>query len=224
MKSRMRIILLCFVSVLFATAVFAQTTGGGGGGGGATTSAQGVPNTASNAWPFFATVGGTAVSATNGMYFNVLQGNAILSATNGTFANLLQGNAALSITNPLFASTFIQPLTNAQGGNLAAVVSSALEASHSISGAKNLYSAYAVSTTGAAGYLVCVNATSISAGAITPIDIVPIIAGPSNAFISYGTGPAGSYGTGITCAVTTASTPFTYTSGGSVFYYHILAN
>jgi hypothetical protein len=67
------------------------------------------------------------------------------------------------------------PLTNAQGGNLTPVVSSALELSHIFkASAGNLYSAYATSTTGAAGYFVCINATSISAGAITPIDFVAL--------------------------------------------------
>lgn len=38
-----------------------------GGGGGSTTAAQGAPNTAANAWPFYATVGGIAVSPSNAL-------------------------------------------------------------------------------------------------------------------------------------------------------------
>lgn len=233
--------ILVLISILPGYA-YAQVIGGGGGGGAATTAAQGAPNTAANAWPFFATVGGVAISATNGLYSNLLQGNAVLSATNGLFSNILQGNVALgatngiyantlqgnavlSLTNPLPTETFIAPLTNAQGGNLTPVVSAALEASHIFkASAGNLYSAYAVSTTGAAGYFVCVNTTTISAGAITPLDFVPIAAGPSFASISYASGPMGSYSTGITCAVTTAATPFTYTAPGSVIAYHGLVN
>jgi hypothetical protein len=148
-----------------------------------------------------------------------------LGVTNGLYSNILQGNAVLSVTNPLPTSTFIQPLTNAQGGNLTPVVSAALEASHIFkASAGNLYSAYVTSTTGAAGYFVCVNTTTISSGAITPIDFIAIPAGPSTIGLNYNPGPTGNYNTGITCAVTTAATPFTYTAGGSVFAYHGLVD
>lgn len=230
------------ILALLPGAAFAQAPAAGGGPtAGTPTVTQGPPNTAANAWPFFATVGGVAISATNGLFSNMLQGNAVLSATNGLYSNILQGNvalgatngmysnilqgnAALTLTNPLPTETFIAPVTNAQGGNLVPYSSAALEASHNISGAKNLYSAYAISTTGAAGYFVCVNTTTISAGAIVPIDVVPIPAGPSYASIPYSSGPAGSYGTGLSCGVTVAATPFTFTAGGSVFFYHVMSN
>jgi hypothetical protein len=241
MRNLLRVLLSTAFLALLASPSIAQVVGGAGGGGGTVT--QGAPNSAANAWPFFATVGGSAISATNGLYSNLLQGNAVLSATNGLYSNmlqgnavlsatnglysnLLQGNAALSITNPIFAATFIQPLTNAQGGNLTPVVSGALEASHVFkSGAGNLYSAYATSTSsGVAGFFVCVNATSISAGAITPIDFVAMPAGPTTVGFNYSPGPPGAYSTGITCAETVATTPFTYTAPSSVLAYHGLVD
>jgi hypothetical protein len=227
MKYLGRILLAAAVASSLATSAFAQAIGGGGQGGAATTAAQGTPNSAANAWPFFATVGGVAISATNGIYSNLLQGNAVISATNGLYSNILQGNAALSATNPLVTSTFIQPMTGAQGGGLVPQVSGALQITATvIPGNKNLYSAYVISVAGSAGYFVCSNSASgLVSGAITPVDVVPIAAGPSFASIPYSSGPTGAYGSGIACGVTTAANMFTYTpQGTSQFFYHILAN
>jgi hypothetical protein len=239
MKNLLRILLLL---ALLPGGAFAQGIGGGGGasgGGGTVTQGPaagsgpwivtpwiaGAVNSATNGLYTNLTQGNAVLSATNGLYGNVLQGNVALGVTNGIYSNILQGNAVLSVTNPIFTASFIQPLTNAQGGNLTPVVSAALEANHVFkASAGNLYAAYATSTTGAAGYLVCVNATSISAGAITPLDAVAIPAGPSTIGFNYSPGPPGNYGTGITCAVSVATTPFTYTAPGSVIFYHGLVN
>jgi hypothetical protein len=118
-------------------------------------------------------------------------------------------------------------MTGAQGGGLAPAVSGALQITGTvITGNKNLYSAYVVSVAGSAGYFVCSNsASALVSGAITPVDVVPIAAGPSFASISYGSGPAGNYSLGVACGVTTAATPFTYTPQGTAqFVYHIMAN
>ena len=58
-----------------------------------------------------------------------------------------------------------------------------------------------------------VNATSAPAdGAITPLDFVPLPANGS-ASINYNPGPAAAYSTGITAILTSATTPFTKTTG-----------
>jgi hypothetical protein len=126
-----------------------------------------------------------------------------------------------STKNP---ANFIGPATNAQGGSLVPNVSAALEATHVVSGAHNLYSAYVISTTGGPGWFVCVNSASALNGTLVPVDMVPIPPGPSFAVIPYGPGPAGSYGAGISCGVTTNVSPFTFTTGGAVFFYHIMAD
>jgi hypothetical protein len=187
--------------------------------------------------------GNAALSVTNGLYANLLQGNAVNASGNPIFVQLTAGAASLGTVGLNTGSNLVGkfgidqttpgttnavslvPLTNAQGGNLTPVVSGALEANHVFkASAGNLYSAYATSTTGAAGYFVCINATSISPGAITPIEFIAIAAGPTTAGISYSPGPPGAYSTGITCAVTVAATPFTYTAPGSVIAYHGLVN
>jgi hypothetical protein len=206
---------------------FAQSIGGGGGGGGPSTvtANQGTANTAANTWPFFATVGGSAISATNGLYSNLLQGNAVLSATNGLYSNILQGNAVLSLTNPLPTSAFIQPMTNAQGGSIAPIVSAALEASHTFKAtAANVYSVYASTQTGAAGWLVCVNGTSISAGAITPLDAIPMPAGPSVQGFELFAGADGFIWDGnYLCCQRGHDTVYIH-GRGSLWYYHGLVN
>jgi hypothetical protein len=211
----------------------------------------GAVNGATNGLYFNPLQGNAALSATNGMYSNILQGNAALSVTNGLYANLLQGNAVNASGNPIFVQgtagsailgkagidqttpgttngVSLVPLTNAQGGNLTPVVSAALQSTGlQLKGsAGNLYSVYATSTTGAAGFLVCLNssASTISTGAITPIDFVAIAAGPTTAGISYGAGPPGAYSAGIICGVTVAATPFTYTAPAAAFAYHGLVD
>lgn len=239
MKTLLRSLLFL---ILATNGALAQSVGGGAGpagSGGTVTQGPaagsgpwivtpwiaGAVNSATNGLYTNALQGNAVLSATNGLYTNVLQGNVALSVTNGIYANILQGNAVLSIANPIFSASVIQPVTNAQGYNLTPVVSGALEASHIFKGsAGNLYSAYVTSTTGAAGYFICVNTTTISAGAVTPIDFVAIPAGPSTIGFNYSPGPPGNYSTGVTCAVTTAATPFTYTAGGSVFAYHGLVD
>jgi hypothetical protein len=242
MKNLLRVLLSGALSIALAGAAFAQAVGGGGGGpGGGGVVTQGTAGT--SAWPVAPWIGGIANSATNGLYINILQGNAVNASGNPIFVQLTAGAASLGTVGLNAGSNLVGkvgidqttpgstnavslvPLTNAQGGNLTPVVSGALEANHVLKAAAgNLYSVYATSTTGAAGYLVCVNATSISAGAITPIDFIAIGAGPTTAGINYSPGPPGAYSTGITCAVTVAATPFTYTAPGSVIAYHGLVD
>jgi hypothetical protein len=220
--------LLCVLAGLFANSgAFAQSVGGGGGGsGGGGTVTQGSPNTAANAWPTTLAVGGSANASGNPIFVQLTAGVASLGTVGLNAGSAIVGKFGIDQTTPGTTNgVSLIPLTNAQGGNLTPVVSGALEANHVLkASAGNLYSVYATSTTGAAGYLVCINATSISTGAITPIDFVAIGAGPTTVGINYSPGPPGAYSTGITCAVTTAATPYTYTAPGSVIAYHGLVN
>ena len=106
--------------------------------------------------------------------------------------------------------------------SLTPVVSAALETSHTFKASPGLlYSAYGTSTSGGvAGFFVCVNATSIAAGPIVPVDFVTMGAGPTTVGLNYSGGPAGAYSVGITCAETVAATPFTYTAPAAVLSYH----
>jgi hypothetical protein len=242
MKNVLRVFLSGVLSIALAGAAFAQAVGGGGAGAGGAVS-QG---TAAGSGPWIITpwIGGAVNSATNGTYFNLLQGNAVNASGNPIFVQLTAGAASLGTvglnagsnlvgkvgidqTTPGTTNAFaLVPLTNAQGGNLTPVVSGALETNHVFkASAGNLYSAYATSTnSGVSGFFVCINATSISAGAITPIDFVAMGPGPATVGISYSPGPPGAYSTGITCAETVATTPFTYTAPASVLAYHGLVD
>jgi hypothetical protein len=80
--------------------------------------------------------------------------------------------------------------------------------------AGNLYSVNATAITGgAAGFLVIVNATSAPApGAITPIDFCFFSAGLGGCSLFHGNIPI-NYSTGIVALITSAATPYTYTTG-----------
>jgi hypothetical protein len=215
---------LIALAITFPSGAFAQGIGGGGQGGNTVT--QGTPASSANAWPTVPTIGGEVNSSGNPIFVQLTAGAATLGNVGLIAGSAIVGKFGIDQTTQGTTNAVTHlPLTGAQGGGLTAQVTAALQASSTaITGNRNLYAAYAVSVAGAAGYFVCVNATSISAGAITPVDVVPIGAGPAFAVISYGSSPPGSYGTGITWAVTTAATPFTYTSGGSQFFYHISSN
>ncbi len=218
--------LLLLALLLAPGSAFAQAVGGSGAGGGAATTVNQGTAAGSGPWIVTPWIGGAVNSSGNPLFMQLTAGAASLGTVGLNAGSNIVGKFGIDQTTPGTTNgVALLPLTNAQGGNLTPVVSAALEASHVFkASAGNLYSAYATSTTGAAGYFVCVNATSISAGAITPLDFVAIGAGATTAGLSYSPGPPGNYGTGITCAVTVAATPFTYTSGGSVFAYHGLVD
>ena len=125
-----------------------------------------------------------------------------------TTALTVQGNAS-GIALP----------TSIQGSSLAAnanshAATSALAASFVLkASAGNLYSVNATSITGGAtGFLVVVDATSAPAnGAITPLDFCAIVS-VVGCSLSHGTIPI-RYSTGIVALITTAASPYTYTSG-----------
>jgi hypothetical protein len=223
MKYLVRTISFLFM-LLFASSAFAQAVGGGGGGPAATVTQGGAAS--SGPWIVAPWIGGAANAVGNPLFVQLTTGVASLGTVGLNAGTNIVGKFGIDQTTPgTTDGVALVPLTNAQGGNLTPSVSGALQASSTaVSGAHNLYSAYVTSTTGAAGYFVCVNATSIVSGAITPLDFVAVGAGPTTVGINYSPGPPAAYSTGITCAVTTAATPFTYTSGGSVFSYHILAD
>jgi len=226
MKTILRSLLSLIFALSLAPSAFAQAVGGGGSSSSGGTVTQGTPASSANAWPVVPTIGGLANGSTNPLFVQLTAGSASLGTVGLNAGSNIVGKFGIDQTTPGTTNgVSLLPLTNAQGGNITPVVSAALEASHVFKAAAgNLYSAYATSTTGAAGYFVCINATSISAGAITPVDFVAICAGPTTVGINYSPGPPAAYSTGITCAVTVAATPFTYTAPGSVIAYHGLVN
>ncbi len=94
------------------------------------------------------------------------------------------------------------------------VVSAAAEAGHVLKSTPgHLYAAYATNLTTTAGFLVILNATSVpSDGAILPVACIPLPASGAASY-NYAPTPPGQFSTGITAAVTSASTCFTLTTG-----------
>jgi hypothetical protein len=81
--------------------------------------------------------------------------------------------------------------------------------------AGNLYSVNATAITGgSAGYLVVVNAAAApsNGSAITPLDFCYFPAGAAGCSLSHGSIPI-NYSIGIVALITTATSPFTFTSG-----------
>jgi hypothetical protein len=156
MKFFLRVILAAAFSASITGQVFAQSVGGGGGAsGGGGTVIQGAPNTAANAWP--TTLGGSANASGNPIFVQLTAGAASLGTVGLNAGSNIVGKFGIDQTTPGTTNgVALLPLTNARGGNLTPVVSAALEANHVFkASAGNLYSAYATSTTGAAGYFVC---------------------------------------------------------------------
>ena len=99
---------------------------------------------------------------------------------------------------------------NSHGATSALAASLVLKAS-----AGNLYSVNATAITGgAAGYLVVINATSAptNGAAITPLDFCYFGANPAGCSLSHGHIPI-NYSAGMVALITTAASPYTYTSG-----------
>jgi hypothetical protein len=134
-----------------------------------------------------------------------------------TYVLNIQGNAS-GTPIPVTATISSGPVTLQGSSTLANAnlhaVTGALAATLVIkASAGNLYS---VNTTGiaggSAGYLVIVNATAAPGnGAITPLDFC-YFSTPAGCSLSHGTIPI-NYSTGIVALITTATTPYTYTSG-----------
>ena len=115
-------------------------------------------------------------------------------------------SAAMSATNPLY----VAPSTN----GITPVVSASGEGSHVLKNAAgSLWGVYVTNLTTTAGFLQVFNATSAPGdGAVTPIECTPLPAN-GNAAINFNSGPPGTYSTGITAVVSSASTCFTKTTG-----------
>lgn len=139
-----------------------------------------------------------------------LSGGFIFNGSTWDRQRSIQGAAGSGIGTSAVA---IAPTSSSASG-ITPIVSTSLEACHVLkAGAGNLYSVYAANSTATGGYLVVLNQTSIPAdGAIAPLDVAPL---PANGFanINYNPGPAAVYSTGITACITSASTPFTKTTG-----------
>lgn len=89
--------------------------------------------------------------------------------------------------------------------------------------AGNLYGAYATAITGTgAGYLIAYNGTTApSTGALTGANVLDscYFSGPAGCSLNYIPTPV-NYSTGIVLLISSASTPFTYTTGVLTGYLH----
>lgn len=150
-------------------------------------------------------VGGTFPATQSGTW-TVQPGN-----TANTTAWLVGLNSTASIAN---GNGVIVAPSSASSAGITVVVSASAEATHVLkASAGNLYSVYATNLTATAGFLHIYNATSAPAdGAVTPLACVPL---PSNGAtsINFNPGPPSVYSTGISVAVSSASTCFTKTTG-----------
>lgn len=136
-------------------------------------------------------------------------GQMLFDGTNWDCARSIQGAAASGIGIAAVALAASSASTAAITEVVTAAAASSLVLKN---GAGNLYRASAVNITGTPGFLVILNLTAAPAdGAITPIAVAAL---PANgtASIDYDGLPS-RYSTGITAVVTSASTPFTKTTG-----------
>jgi hypothetical protein len=117
----------------------------------------------------------------------------------------------------------LAPATDASGA-VAPSVSPALEASHVVkASAGNLFSIYASALTGgSSGYLLVFDLATVPGdGPVTPVIVVPFSGGVASA--SYLGGPPARFANGIVAVVSSASTPFTKTTGTLTAYFSGLA-
>jgi hypothetical protein len=146
---------------------------------------------------------------------NLRQGGTALSATNGIFSNILQGNAVLSATNPLpVEQSATSSSTSAMGHASTTALGTSLVAKAS---AGNLYAYNCTGIAGgSAGYCIAYNGSSApSTGALTGANVLD--------FCYYDTTARGcslsriplaaNYSTGIVILVSSATSPYTYTTG-----------
>lgn len=137
---------------------------------------------------------------------SIVPGTVIVDPTGGTgalFTAANPGRISISSGGSTSASANLHAVTGALADSLVIKAS-----------AGNFYSVNATAITGgAAGYLVVVNATAAPAlGAITPLDFCYFAAGSGGCSLSHGNIPI-NYSTGIVALITSAATPYTYTTG-----------
>lgn len=106
-------------------------------------------------------------------------------------------------------------VTTSGATSLTPVVSTTPEAAHTIKAfAGNLYSAYAVNLSATAGFLVIVDQTSVPAtGSITNVIDFCVLPANGQCSINSKPGPPTKYLNGIVALITSAASPFTYTTG-----------
>ncbi len=126
----------------------------------------------------------------------------------------VNSDGSINTTTTLAAATTVTVIPSATAANgIAPVVSASAEGSHVLKATPgNLYQVYAQNLTATAGFLIVLNSTTVpSDGAVTPLAAVNL---PANgvAAIDFGVIPS-VYSTGITAVVTSATTPFTKTTG-----------
>ncbi len=182
--------------------------------------AQPAPGGLTGAWYPAGACGTVSYTATampqaitiDGNGYLCVKSSSTISGTVDTNVKQVGGGTVPSLGTGILG-TALAPTAAAAAG-ITPVVSTSLENSHVLkAGAGNVYSVYAAALTGGtSGFLVLLNATSAPVdGAITPLAIAPFSGGV--AIINYAGLPPGVFSTGITAVVTSASTPFTKTTG-----------
>lgn len=103
------------------------------------------------------------------------------------------------------------------------VVSATAEGSHVLKPSPGaLLAFYVTSSSGAAGFILIFNSTTIPAdGAVTPIECIPITAGPSYAYANFAPQPPEWYSTGISAAYSTTGC-FTKTVSSGAFFHALV--
>lgn len=103
------------------------------------------------------------------------------------------------------------------------VVSASAEGSHVLKAAPGaLLAIYVTSPAGAAGFILIFNSTTVPAdGTVTPIECIPLTAGPSYAFANFAPQPPEWYSTGISAAYSTTGC-FTKTISSGAFFHALV--
>lgn len=136
-------------------------------------------------------------------------------------AFLLCASAALLWTaRPALAQSQVTVPPNAPA---TPVVSSAAEGSHVLKPSPGaLLALYVTSPAGAAGYILLFNSTTVPAdGAVTPIECIPITAGPAIAWVNFAPQPPEWYSVGISTAYSTTGC-FTKTVSSGAFFHALV--
>ena len=164
-----------------------------------------------------ATVSGT-VTANAGTNLNTSALATSANLTAGTQKTQIvdgSGNVIASAGNALFH-------TNAPTSSSTSAASKTVSASASVTSlvvkasAGNLYGAYCTGIAGGAGYMIVYNGTTApSTGALTAANVLDFayFNGVAGCAITYSGIPPVNYSTGIVILLSSASTPFTYTTG-----------
>lgn len=163
--------------------------------------------------PWIIAGGGTAGAAATGVA--TIQGIASMTPVQVSQATAASLNATVVGTGTFAVQATLAPVSASAAG-IAPVVSSALETGHVLkASAGNLYGLN-VTTTTAAGMVLLFNSTTVpAAGTVAPVKAYQV---PANSTLVIGFDPPEYFGTGISVAFSTATTPFTKTDSATAFF------